>query len=280
MAEEDAVTEYEDDEEEDEEDERPATDDVDPLAELAGAPDGERKVVLLTGAAGTFGSAFCRRLAPRYDIVAVWHNRRPSYVTDRQTFVDPLHPDDPPDIEGTPPVEVRADLTKDGDIERVVELALAHYGRIDVLVNAAGTRGGGRLLAHAAINQAPKVFGLNAFIPVRLVAAVTEHYWREEEYDNAEYNRCVVNVSAAASVEVVGGRGESLFGSSKAALNMLSGHLADELSAYGVRVNALAPAPFPRVITPARAVAGAVRLIEGDETGRVLVQWGDGDELI
>lgn len=247
---------------------------------MSAARKAGRKVVLLTGAAGTFGTAFCRKHAARYDIAAVWHRRRPGYATDRQDFVDPLDPQTPLDDAATRPMEIQADLAADGEIARVVDLVLARFGRVDVVVNAAGHKGRGRLVGANTLRNASSAFALNTLVPALVAATVTERYWRDHALDNAAANRSVVNLSAASGLELVPGQEDGVFGSSKAALNMLSGHLADELAMYRVRVNSLAPAPFPQVVKPSRVVAGAVTLIEGEATGRVLAQWQDGDELL
>ena len=52
-----------------------------------------RPVIILTGAGGRLGSAFCRKYSARYQIVAVWYRRRPVASTHRQYLIDPLEPD-------------------------------------------------------------------------------------------------------------------------------------------------------------------------------------------
>ncbi len=96
-----------------------------------------KRVCLLTGASGRLGTAFCRRNASRYDIVAVYHSRFPQLVSQCSSLADPLAPEAESGENEHPVFTVQADLTRDDDIARLVEVALARFGRIDLLVNCA-----------------------------------------------------------------------------------------------------------------------------------------------
>jgi NAD(P)-dependent dehydrogenase (short-subunit alcohol dehydrogenase family) len=237
-----------------------------------------RRVLLLTGAAGTLGTAFCRAHAADYDIVAVRHQTALRVTTDRQRFVDPLAPAADLERNAHPVFEVQADLTRTADIERVVEVALAHHGRIDVVVNAVGTAAPAPLLGRG-LQQMDHAMRLNATAPLELAVRVADVHWRHLD-DGRTANRCVVNVSSAAAVDVGDGRGAPPFAASKAALNMLTAHLAVELEPFGVRAATIAPAPFPDPIDTSRVVDGIRTLVDGDATGRVLLVWEDADELV
>jgi NAD(P)-dependent dehydrogenase (short-subunit alcohol dehydrogenase family) len=130
-----------------------------------------------------------------------------------------------------------------GDSEapgRIVEQALAAFGRLDVVVNNAAVIQNGPLdsfsravfESHYAVNVAGPFFLLQAALPAL----------------RASPDAAVVNVSS--SVGSIVKQGSMLYGSSKAALEYLTRAWAYELAADGIRVNCVAPGP---VDTPIHA---------------------------
>jgi NAD(P)-dependent dehydrogenase (short-subunit alcohol dehydrogenase family) len=97
----------------------------------------DKRVCLLTGASGKLGTAFCRHYARRYHIAAVYRNNFPQVVSQRQWVVNPLNPGALIPENAHPVFAIQADLNDDYQIGRVVELVLARFDRVDVLVNAA-----------------------------------------------------------------------------------------------------------------------------------------------
>ena len=241
------------------------------------APD--RKVVLLTGGSGQIGTAFCRRFANTYDIVAVRHLRPLKVATQLQQFVDPFTAE-VEDTDANRVFEITADLREDAEVARVVEVALARFGQIDVLVNTIGAFDRRTNLLGAALSRAPDLFTLNALVPTAVAVRVALDFWRHHDLDNAARNRVVVNLSAAASVDAADRTWGATFGATKAAQNMLSLRMAEELRPFNVRVVTVAPAPVPEIVTPARVVSAIGSLVEGDETGSLLLMWDEEDELV
>lgn len=237
-----------------------------------------RKVVLLTGASGTIGTAFCERFAARYDIIAVRHQRPLKVASQLQSYFDPFVDGSPSDDHAV--FEIRADLRNKAEVDRVVEVGLARFGRIDAIVNAVGMVERGRDVLGAALRRAPEVFQANVMIPMNVAAAVAVVYWRHHDLENAARNRVVVNLSAASSVDATDRSFGPTVGATKAALNLLSLHLAEELRPFDVRVVTVAPAPVPEVVKPDRVTSAIAAMIEGKETGRLLLMWDEDDELV
>jgi len=235
----------------------------------------DRPVCLLTGASGTLGEAFCRRYSEQFRIVGVHRSRDLSVDNQDSWTVDPLAPagrhtgaDRP--AEGV--FAVRADLAEPEAIDRVVELALARFGRIDSVVNAAGMALWGPVLTSPqVVDMAAEQLMLNTLVPLRLVRGVAQRFWRNRAGENRAGNRCVVNVSSAAGLWVYPGRGQSVYSASKSALNTMSMHLADELSPIGIRVNVLAPESFPDPVPALAVVEALADLITGDDTGQIVL---------
>ena len=241
----------------------------------------ERKVVLLTGASGQIGTAFCGRYANTYNIVAV-RNKRPLTVSSQyQSYFDPFasEPDDSVAAAEGSVFEIKADLREPTEVSRVVEVALARFGRIDVIVNAIGSFDTTTNFLGGALTHAPEQFMINAVIPTKVAVAVALGYWRHHDRDNARCNRAVVNISATASIDPGDRCSGVIFGATKAAYNLMTLRLAEELKPYNVRVAAVAPAPVPDIVTLERVTSAIASLIEGDENGRLLLMWDDGDEF-
>jgi NAD(P)-dependent dehydrogenase (short-subunit alcohol dehydrogenase family) len=230
-----------------------------------------KRVCLLTGASGVLGTAFCKLYAERYDIVAVYRRNLPSLASQELRFVDPLAPRESLPENLHPVFAIRADLSDDREIARVVELALARFDQIDLLVNAAVHSVWAPLFdSRRVADSATLQFQLNVLVPLRLTLEIVQACWRDRADENRRFNRNVVNVSSLAGVNVYRNTGQSVYAASKAALNHLTRHMASELDSIGVRANALAPNTFPRIVPTERVVESIVRLDKGHENGQVL----------
>ena len=133
---------------------------------------------------------------------------------------------------------VQADLAEDADRIRLVQEAVAHWGRLDVVVNNAGIS---RVVPHADMATAtPDIwreqYEVNVIAPFRIVAEA-EAALRASAAANG-VPACVINVSSHAGVRP---KGASIpYAATKAALNHVTRLLAVSL-APDIRVNAVAP---------------------------------------
>jgi NAD(P)-dependent dehydrogenase (short-subunit alcohol dehydrogenase family) len=236
--------------------------------------ESERRVVLLTGAGSPLGDAFCAAYADEYDIVAVCRNRIPSTPSQFEDFVDPLDPAASlPDNEKRVFI-VRADLEKEGEPERVVELALAKFGGVDVLVNNAAywTQTGREMIdGESALADFGRHFEVNVGLPMRLATRLAQQSWRNQAALNRARHRNVINISSTSGSRVYQSQGHAVYAASKAALDHLTRYMAMEFEAFGVRANALAPAGFPHEVSTESVAAGIRRLDQTKNNGRVLV---------
>lgn len=230
-----------------------------------------KRVCLLTGAGGILGSAFCRRFADRYHIVGVYQRRHPPVASQLQRFVDPLAAAAPLPENEHPIFAVQADLLVGDAIHRVIDLAMARFDRIDLVVNAAAdVRFLGSLLdceRHAADLQ--RQLTLNAVVPIQLAAAVARQCWTQ---DDRAARRHIINVSSTSGLHVYPDLGQGVYSASKAALNYLTCHLAHELAPFGVRANALCPGSFPYQVSTERVADAVVEMDEASDgySGRVV----------
>lgn len=214
------------------------------------------RVALVTGGARGIGRAIAEDLARDHQVV----------VTHLRSNADGL----PEGVQ-----TIRADLTDPGAPERVVAGVLARFGRLDVIVNNAGS------LAPSAPDrvdgaEVAQMLDLNVLVPGQLLAAALPHL---------QAGAAVVSISSVNAV--LPPRGAAYYGASKAALNLWTRAMAKELGPRGIRVNAVAPgainipdAPRPddltalfvemtalgRIGQPAD-IAGAVRFLASDAAG-------------
>lgn len=240
-----------------------------------------KPVCLLTGAGGVLGSAFCRTLADRFDIAAVYRTRHPDTPSQLEWLRDPLDPSARAPENEHAVFAIQQDLGDEDGPSRVVDLALARFGRVDVLVNAAAdvTFWGPLLDAERQKDRLRSQLELNVMVPIRLASLVAERFWRDRRDENLAGSRSIVNVSSTSGLQIFTGCNQSMYSASKAALNYLTCHMADEFGVFGVRANAVAPTSFPGGVPTARVVSAIVRLAEDAVTGKVLVIDEHGERL-
>jgi len=176
-------------------------------------------VVLVTGSTSGIGEATARRFAARGDTV-VFNSARSVEAGERLSAQTP----------GS--IYVRADISKPEECAQLVREVLERCGRLDVLVNNAGTT---RLIAHqdlaaATVEVWREIFEVNVFGTWSLSVAAMEAL--------REAHGAVVNVSSVAGVRPTGS--SIPYAASKAALNHMTALLAKVVGPE-VRVNAVAP---------------------------------------
>jgi NAD(P)-dependent dehydrogenase (short-subunit alcohol dehydrogenase family) len=120
---------------------------------------------------------------------------------------------------------------------RLVEEAIATFGRLDVLVNNAGILRD-RMLVNMTEDEWDAVIGVHLkghFAPTRHAAA----YWRERAKSGDAVGARVVNTSSPSGV--FGNVGQANYGAAKAGIAAFTIIAAQELGRYGVTVNCVAP---------------------------------------
>jgi NADP-dependent 3-hydroxy acid dehydrogenase YdfG len=126
---------------------------------------------------------------------------------------------------------VATDVTLPGHVQRLVNQAVATYGRVDVLVNNAG-QGLHVLVEELDPADLRAVFELNVVAPLVAMQAVLPVM-------RARSGGAVINVSSATTLRVFPGLGG--YSATKAAINMLSQVGRVELAGAGVAVSVVYP---------------------------------------
>jgi len=178
-------------------------------------------VALITGSTSGIGEAVARRLvADGYRVVI----NSVTSVDAGAKLVAELGGDNAHYVQG--------DIAVEDDTRRLVSETIDRFGRLDVLVNNAGTT---QVIPHGNLDAAtPEVFrhlfDVNVVGTWQLTVAAMPHL--------REARGCVVNVSSLAGVRPTGS--SIPYAVSKAALNHLTRLLANVVGPE-VRVNAVAP---------------------------------------
>jgi NAD(P)-dependent dehydrogenase (short-subunit alcohol dehydrogenase family) len=187
------------------------------------------KVAVVTGASSGLGVAFSKALADAgADLVLA--ARRADRLRATEELVRAT---------GSRAVGVRADVADPDDCREVVDRAVDHFGRVDVLVNNAGVG-----TAVPALRETPEEF--------RSVIEVNLHgcYWMAQACARVmPPGSSIVNISSALGLTTAG-LPQAAYSASKAGLIGLTRDLAQQWTGRrGIRVNALAPGFFVSEMT-------------------------------
>ena len=121
------------------------------------------------------------------------------------------------------------DLTQDDAPKRIVDLALARWGRIDFLINNAGI-GSPKPLHETDDAMLDHFLGVMLRAPFRMARDVIPHM---------KPGSAIINVTSTFAV--VGGMRGGAYSAAKGGLTALTTHIACQYGAAGIRCNAVAP---------------------------------------
>ncbi len=135
------------------------------------------------------------------------------------------------------------DISDFDGAEALIKQAVGAFGDLHVLVNNAGI-----LRDRMLFNMAPDEWDAIMKVHLRGHFATTRHaaaYWRDQSKAGNEAKRSVINTSSTSGL--FGNVGQTNYGAAKTGIATFSIIADQELSRYGVRVNAIAPAAATRL---------------------------------
>ncbi len=127
--------------------------------------------------------------------------------------------------------------------QRLINAAVEAFGDLHVLINNAGILRD-RVLINMTEEDWDAVIHVHLkghFVPTRFAA----NYWREQSKAGKEVKAAIINTSSTSGL--LGNAGQGNYGAAKAGIAALTVISAMELSRYGVRANAIAPAARTRM---------------------------------
>lgn len=217
------------------------------------------RVAFITGAASGIGAACATRFSEEGAIIAGVDLQKP--VDDafqrlrerspRSTFRDGV------------------DVRDEAAVEAAVNAAIQAFGRIDVLVNAAGVGGGG--LAHElAMEEWDRVVDIN----LKGSFLVAKHVLRQMVQQGSG------SIVHLASVEGLEGMSGSLpYNASKGGVVLMTKNMAIDYGSHGIRVNCLCPGLIETPLTAPLGAAALKPIREAMQSWHVLDRLGKPEEV-
>jgi len=135
---------------------------------------------------------------------------------------------------GAEAVFVQADVRHDEEVRRLIDQAVARFGRLDVAVNNAGTEG----KPGPIVNQTAESYAATFDTNVLGILLSLKH---ELRVMSAQKGGSIINISSTYGHK--GGAYASVYSASKHAVEGFTKSAALEAASSGVRVNAVAPGP-------------------------------------
>jgi NAD(P)-dependent dehydrogenase (short-subunit alcohol dehydrogenase family) len=165
---------------------------------------------------------------------------------------------------------VAADNSREDDVKRLADEAIAKLGKVDILVNNAGATWGAPTEDHP-IEAWDKVMNLN----IRSLFLLSQQIGKRSMIPN-KYGR-IINIASIAGLRGSTGEMQTIaYNTSKGAVVNFTRALAGSWGRYGITVNALAPGFFPSKMTKGIIdMVGVEKLAEGTPLRRI----GDEDDL-
>ena len=186
------------------------------------------RVAIVTGASAGLGDRFCRVLVGAGASVVAAARRADRLKSLAEDCGDALLP-------------VPCDLTSDDDVAALVDVTLSRFGRIDVLVNNAGTT-----MIKPAEDETVDEF--RSVLDVNLVGlfSLTRLVGRSMI---AAGSGSIINISSVLGFVAGTPIKQASYCASKGAVVNLTRELAVQWARKGVRVNGIAPGWFPSEMT-------------------------------
>lgn len=192
------------------------------------------KVAVVTGASKGIGAGIAKALAE--DGAAVIVNYASSQAG-AEAVVNTIT------SSGGKAVAVQGDVSIAAQAQGLIEAAVAHFGRLDILVNNSGVFDVAPV-EHVPEDQYRRLFDVNVLGVLLTTQAAIKHL---------QEGGSVINISS--SITSLRTPGTSIYTATKAAVNAISGVLVNELASRNIRVNVVSPG---FVVTEGTKTAGIV----------------------
>lgn len=179
------------------------------------------KTVLITGSSRGIGAAIAQRLNNEYKIVINYNNSKDEALK----LLENLRKTNPYVI------AVKADVSKEEDVNMLFDLAEKNFSHVDILINNAG-------ISHFSQIQDIEFETWKKVINTNLNSVFLSS---KRAIPNMIKNNYGVIINISSIWGDFGASMEALYSTSKGAINTFTKALSKELAPSGIRVNAVAP---------------------------------------
>ena len=179
------------------------------------------KTVLITGSSRGIGAAIAQRLNNEYKIVINYNNSKDEALK----LLENLRKTNPYVI------AVKADVSKEEDVNMLFDLAEKNFSHVDILINNAG-------ISHFSQIQDIEFETWKKVISTNLNSVFLSS---KRAIPNMIKNNYGVIINMSSIWGDFGASMEALYSTSKGAINTFTKALSKELAPSGIRVNAVAP---------------------------------------
>lgn len=128
-------------------------------------------------------------------------------------------------------IAIKCDVSNEEDVKAMFEKAIAHFGKIDVVINNAGVSLT-KLVTDTTLDDWKSLFGINVTGTFLVSKFAAEHMIKN-------HSGKIINVSSIWGIS--GASCEACYSASKGAVISFTKALAKELGPSGITVNAVAP---------------------------------------
>ena len=200
----------------------------------------EGKVAAITGAASGFGRAAATRFVAEGARVVIGDIQE----TEGAAVAEAL---------GEHAVFRRCNVTQEDDVAALVDAAVEHFGRLDVMYNNAGVVGAVGPIAETPLEEWQRTLDIHlngSFLGCKHAARVMM----------GQQSGSIINMASTAGL--LGGQGPHAYATCKHGMIGLTKNVAVELGKYGIRANCIAPGSMATTMV-AQLIAGDPNDIEG-----------------
>src|ERR1700758_515203 len=189
------------------------------------------KVALVTGGSRGIGAAIAKRLAADGANVAITYTKGADAAASVIKEIERA---------GRKAIAIQADATDAGAVEAAVEKTVATFGRLDVLVNNAGTAIP-KTFEETTLEEMDRVIDIN----VRGILATTQAALKHMKRGGR-----IISIGSAVG-ERVQVPGLVAYSATKGAVKIFTQALSRELGSRGITVNNVQPGPIDTDLNPA-----------------------------
>ncbi|WP_336242646.1 glucose 1-dehydrogenase [Enterobacter cloacae] len=178
------------------------------------------KVAIVTGGSSGIGAGIARQLAADGAKVIVNYAANSSNANKVVADIEAA---------GGQAMAVAADVTRQAEVDALINAAIGHFGRLDIVVNNAG------IYQFASIEESTEAlyrrqFDINVLGPLLVTGAAVPHLAQGSS---------IINISSFVTRVFI--PESAIYSGTKGAIDVITGVLSRELGPRGIRVNAVNP---------------------------------------